>query len=50
LWSQTYGGTGDDQAISIIRTSDGGFVLSGGTNTFGAGRWDAWLIKVSTAA
>ncbi len=48
LWSQTYGGIGDDQAISMIKTSDGGFVLSGSTNTSGAGGWDTWLIKVSS--
>jgi hypothetical protein len=48
LWSQTYGGTGDDQALSLILDSDGGFVLAGSTNTYGAGAWDAWLFKVST--
>jgi len=48
LWSQTYGGIGDDQAISMIISSDGGFVLSGSTNTFGVGAWDAWLFKVSS--
>jgi len=50
LWSQTYGGAGDDQAISAILTGDGEFVLAGSTNTFGAGGWDAWLFKVSITA
>jgi hypothetical protein len=49
LWSQTYGGTGDDQAISMVKTDDG-FVLSGATNSYGAGRWDAWIFKVSDVA
>ena len=44
LWNQTYGGIGDDQFISMIISSDGGFVLSGSTNTFGVGAWDAWLV------
>lgn len=49
LWSQTYGETLDDQAISMVKTSDG-FVLSGATNSLGAGRWDAWIFKVSGVA
>ena len=48
LWNQTYGGTDDDQFISMIMASDGGFVLSGSTNTFGIGYWDAWLVEVSS--
>jgi hypothetical protein len=32
----------------MIISSDGGFVLSGSTNTFGVGAWDAWLFKVSS--
>ena len=50
LWNQTYGGSGDDQAISITISSDGEFVLSGSTNTFGVDGWDAWMIKVSSTA
>ena len=46
LWSQTYGGNGAGQAISMVITSDCGVVLAGSTNTFGAGAWDAWLFKV----
>jgi hypothetical protein len=48
LWRQTYGGNGNDQATSFIPANDGGFVMSGSTNTFGAGCWDAWFIKVSS--
>jgi hypothetical protein len=50
LWNQTYGRTGDDQFISMITSGDGGFVLSGSTNTLGTGYWDAWLVKVSSVA
>ena len=28
-------------------TTNGGFVLAGPTNTFGAGAWDFWLLEVS---
>jgi predicted secreted protein len=46
LWTQVHGGVGDDQAISLVLTSEGEFVLTGSTNTFGAGGWDTWLFKV----
>jgi hypothetical protein len=44
-WSQTYGGAGDDEACSVVQTSDGGYALAGYTDSFGAGETDAWLIK-----
>ena len=45
LWNQTYGGTGDDEAQSIIQTDDGGYAVAGYTYSFGAGNTDFWLIK-----
>ena len=45
-WSRTYGGTGDEHARSIIKTSDGGYALAGWTESFGAGGHDFWLVKV----
>jgi hypothetical protein len=45
-WSRTYGGAGSDTgAGDIIQTSDGGYVISGDTASFGAGSTDYWLIK-----
>lgn len=29
LWSKNYGGSGDDQATSIVQTTDGGFAICG---------------------
>jgi len=43
---QAFGGVSDDQITSMALAGEG-FVLSGPTNTFGAGEWDAWLLKVS---
>jgi hypothetical protein len=45
LWSHTYGGSGDDQLTAIIVTNDGGYLLGGKTDSFGAGNDDIWLVK-----
>ena len=44
-WSRTYGGEDGEGASSIVATSDGGFVIAGSTDSFGAGSSDAWLVK-----
>lgn len=48
LWNQTYGGTADEWAHSLIETSDGGYALIGVTNSFGAGGLDFWLVKTDS--
>ena len=37
LWSKTYGGIGDEAAYTVIADPDGGFVLSGYSNSLGYG-------------
>ncbi len=44
LWTKTFGGEGDDWATSIQETYDGGFIISGYTNSF-VGNNDVYLIK-----
>ena len=44
-WAKTYGGTGNDYAYSFQQTSDGGYILAGWINSFGAGSWDIFLVK-----
>jgi len=44
-WAKTYGGTNNDWAYSVQQTSDGGYIVAGHTQSFGAGYWDIFLIK-----
>jgi len=45
LWEHTFGGSGDDVANSVQQTADGGYILAGYTDSFGAGGKDTWIIK-----
>jgi hypothetical protein len=45
-WQKTYGGSGFDLAHSIQQTQDGGYVVAGWTETFGAGNMDVWVLKL----
>lgn len=48
-WERTYGRGGDDKADSAQQTSDGGFIVAGHTDSFGAGLSDFWLLKLSSS-
>ena len=45
-WQRTYGGSGTDYAEAIRQTSDGGYVVGGHTDSFGAGGTDVWVIRL----
>ncbi len=46
-WTKTYGGSGDESGGAMARASGGGYVMSGSTDSFGAGEKDIWLVKVN---
>lgn len=47
LLSKTYGGKDYEVATFIQQTSDKGFILSGISKSFGAGKFDAYIIKTN---
>jgi len=46
LWEETFGGSYNDEAYSIQQTTDGGYIVAGGTSSFGAGENDVYIIKL----
>jgi hypothetical protein len=48
-WQQTYGGTDDDEAFAIQQTNEGGYIVAGVTESYGAGLTDAWVLKLSAS-
>ena len=46
VWDKTYGGSDGDWAASLIQTTDGGYMIAGGTSSKGAGGKDFWVIKL----
>lgn len=46
LWSRVVGGPGDDIAYSVTRGAGDDIIVAGKTNSFGAGSYDVYLIKL----
>ncbi|MBN2226087.1 MAG: T9SS type A sorting domain-containing protein [candidate division Zixibacteria bacterium] len=46
-WEKTYGGRYDDRAYAVTRTLDGGYLLAGSTESFGAAEIDIYAIKIA---
>ena len=48
MWTKVIGGGGDDGAISVLSTSDGGYAIAGHTKSFGNGDYDCFLVKTDS--
>jgi hypothetical protein len=48
LWTRSFGGSNADYSRSVHQTSDGGFIVTGYTYSFGAGLIDIYLIKTNS--
>jgi len=46
-WTKVYGGGSADGAYSLQQTTDGGYIVSAHTSSFGAGQHDVYLIKIN---
>ncbi len=47
-WEKAIGGSYEDYAYRVRQTTDGGYILAGGTSSYGAGQSDVYLVKVSS--
>ena len=44
-WQENFGGSGKECGFSVRQTTDGGYVIAGETDSFGAGKSDVYLVK-----
>ncbi|KQC14965.1 MAG: hypothetical protein APR63_13190 [Desulfuromonas sp. SDB] len=48
LWTVQYGSYGDDFFCCVNRTTDGGYICCGATNSWGAGGCDYYIVKTDS--
>jgi hypothetical protein len=46
-WQQTFGDSLNELGRSVLQTADGEYVVAGGTDSYGVGSGDVWLVKTT---
>ena len=49
LWTKTIGGPLEDYGESVAKTYDGGYAIAGYTQSYGAGGYDMYIMKLDSA-
>lgn len=50
VWTETVGGDASDWGSSVVQIQPGCFLVAGHTQSYGAGGFDGWLVKMCDAA
>jgi pimeloyl-ACP methyl ester carboxylesterase len=48
-WQKTFGGHNGDFGYSVQQTTDGGYIITGETDSYGVGEGDVYLIKTNSS-
>jgi hypothetical protein len=48
-FEETYEGTAIDYGWSMVQTGDGGYAITGSTDSYGVGNGDVWLVKTDAS-
>ena len=48
LWTKTYGGPNYEYSFSVQQAADGGYIIAGYTESFGAGQEDIYLVRTDS--